>query len=117
LACVLLPVAVLPDAAWGAAGALQPVDYPDSYERARQFLATTQPPEPGDVVVLPFTSYRAPEWNHGHKVLDPLGRYLRVDYVVNDELSISQRVVEGEDPRAADVRAALARPTRQARAE
>ena len=34
-----------------------------------------------DVVLLPFSSFRAPEWNDGRKVLDPLGRYLEPDFV------------------------------------
>ncbi|GAA1145035.1 hypothetical protein GCM10009606_25290 [Nocardioides aquiterrae] len=60
--------------------------------------------------MLPFTSYRAPAWNHGHKVLDPLPRYLRPDYVVNDQLAVDDRIIAGEDPRVPDVLAALARP-------
>ena len=30
----------------------------------------------GDVVLLPFSSYRQPVWNGGRKVLDPMGRFL-----------------------------------------
>ena len=39
--------------------------------------------------MLPFTSYRAPAWNGGRKVLDPLGRYLAPDYLADDELGVS----------------------------
>ena len=101
--CVLLPLAVMTDAAWGIAGELRPTDYPASYPAARAALADAK----GDLVVLPFSSYRAPEWNGGRKVLDPLGRYLEPNYVVNDELSISGRIVAGEDPRVPEVLAAL----------
>ncbi len=51
-------------------------------------------------------------------MLDPLGRYLEPNYVVNDELSISGVVLAGEDPRVADIKAALAleRPDKRAAA-
>ena len=70
----------------------------------------------GDLLVLPFTSYRAPDWNHGRKVLDPLPRYLEPNYVVNDQLAVNGRIVEGEDPRVPDVLAAIALPAAGARA-
>ena len=103
MGCVLLPLAVMTDAAWGIGGELRPTDYPASYPAARAALADAK----GDLVVLPFTSYRAPEWNGGRKVLDPLGRYLEPNYVVSDELSISGRIVAGEDPRVPEVLEAL----------
>ncbi len=102
-AFVLLPLAVMTDAAWGLGGALRPTDFPTSYAGARSAL----PASLDDVLVLPFSSYRAPDWNDGRKVLDPLGRYLRPNYVVNDQLSISGRIVQGEDRRVPAVQAAL----------
>lgn len=105
LAAVLLPLALLPDAAWGLAGRLQPVDYPADYARTR--LAVAQDPPPGDVLLLPFTSYRAPAWNHDRKVLDPAGRYLTRDYLSSDELGVSGHVLAGEDPRVPEALAAL----------
>jgi hypothetical protein len=104
----VLPVTVMPDAAFGASGALRAVQLPASYDAVRGAVA--QAPQ-GDVVVLPFTSYRAPGWNGGRKVLDPVPRVVDRDSVANDELSVSGVVVEGEDPRAGDVRAALSEPT------
>ena len=73
VAGALVPVALIPDAAWGLAGNLHPASYPDDYAAARSVLA--DPPD-GDLLVLPFTSYRAPSWNHDRRVLDPLPRYL-----------------------------------------
>ncbi|WP_051548564.1 hypothetical protein [Nocardioides sp. URHA0032] len=102
----VLPLAFMPDAAWGISGALQPADYPAEWAQARTALGAGQ----GDVLVLPFTSYRAPAWNHHRKVLDPLPRYLRPDYVVNDQLAVDGRIIAGEDPRVPDVLAALALP-------
>ena len=108
-ALVLVPVAVLPDAALGLAGRLRAVEYPSSYAAARAGVdrAVAAGAE-GDVLLLPFTSYRAPAWNARHKVLDPLGRYLSPDYVASDRLLVSGRLLRGEDPRAAAVERALA---------
>lgn len=112
-AVALLPVALLPDLAWGAGGRLRPADYPTSWEDARVALGSSAD---GDVLVLPFSSYRQPAWNHDGKVLDPLGRYLDRDYLANDDLSVSGTPVAGEDPRAAAAAAALGRPTPAERA-
>lgn len=106
VAGALLPLAFMPDAAWGISGELEPADYPAEWAQARAALGAGQ----DDLLVLPFTSYRAPGWNHGRKVLDPLPRYLRPNYVVNDQLAVDGRIIEGEDPRVPDVLAALALP-------
>ena len=104
LAATLLPVAVLPDAAFGLSGRLDAVSYPSAYEETRALVARRlDDGVEGDVLVLPFTSYRAPRWNGGRKVLDPVGRFLPGDFVTNDELSVSGSVVPGEDPRAREV--------------
>ncbi|MFC6285660.1 hypothetical protein ACFP3Q_00425 [Nocardioides sp. GCM10027113] len=110
----LLPVALMPDAAWGVSGRLAATDYPPSYAAAREAVGDA---EGADVLVLPFSSYRAPAWNEGRKVLDPLGRYLRPDFVASDELVVSGVTIAGEDPRGAQVREALGAPTPQQRAE
>ncbi|MFL6154291.1 MAG: hypothetical protein ACJ72B_18090, partial [Ornithinibacter sp.] len=113
---VLAPLALMPDLAWGALGRLQPVDYPASYAGVRAILRTEAAGSRADLLVLPFTSYRAPGWNGGRKVLDPLGRYMTPDYVASDRLSINQRVLAGEDPRVRAVVRGLGRPTPAARA-
>ncbi|MBU2073058.1 MAG: hypothetical protein KJ938_01355 [Actinobacteria bacterium] len=109
---VVWPVTVLPDGAWGAGGRLGAVDYPAAYAAARSALGDA----PGDVLVLPLSSYRQPEWNDGRKVLDPLGRVLVPVPVASDELVVDDVVIAGEDPRVRRVRAALESPTPQARA-
>jgi hypothetical protein len=106
-AVTLIPIAFLPDAGWGISGQLGPANYPEEYAAARTVLAD---PPPGDLLVLPFTSYRAPAWNHDRRVLDPLPRYLQPDYVVNDQLSVDGRILAGEDPRTPRVLAALRLP-------
>jgi hypothetical protein len=115
LGCVLAPVALMPDAAMGLSGRLTAADYPAAYE---SLLHDMRSLPRGDVVLLPFQSYRAPTWNDGGRpVLAPLGRYLRRDVVVEDRLVVDGRVLSGEDPRAEQVRDALAAPTPEARAE
>ena len=104
----LLPVSLMPDAAWGASGRLDAVAYPHSYDDARAAVAAAPP---GDAVSLPFVSYRAPDWNEGRRVLDPVPRYLDRSTVVNDVLVVSGRALAGEDPSAAAVARALEAPT------
>jgi len=103
---VLWPVTVLPDAALGVAGRLDAVEYPSSYAGARAALEEAAPD--GDVLVLPLASYRAPDWNDGRPVLDPLPRLLVPVPVASDDLVVDDVTVPGEDPRVRDARAALA---------
>lgn len=100
----VVPIALMPDAALGSAGRLDAVSYPAGLADVRAAVAAA--PD-GDVVLLPFTSYRAPDWNEGRKVLDPLPRFLGRRAVANDELYVDGRPIPGEDPRAAEVGAAL----------
>jgi hypothetical protein len=104
---VAAPVLLLPGLAWGVAGRLVPVSYPPGWAEVRR--AAVAETGPGDMLVLPFTSFRAPEWNGGRTVLDPVGRYLPRDYLANDELRVSGKVVAGEDPRARRVASLLRR--------
>jgi hypothetical protein len=109
---VLLPVALLPDLALGVSHRIEPAHYPSAYGEARALLEDLE----GDVLVLPLSSYRAPDWNHGNAVLDPIGRYLTNDTVASDVLVVDGVALSGEDPRVEDAARALARPTPQLRA-
>ncbi len=100
---MLLPVAVLPDLAWGAG--LGVASYPSDWAQARRVLAAD--PRPGDVLPWPFESYRAPAFNGGRPVVDPGPRYLPRPAVVPDELVVGGERLAGEDPRARRVAAAL----------
>lgn len=111
---VLWPVTVLPDAALGVSGRLGAVEYPSSYAAARAALTDAVPE--GDVLVLPLSSYRAPDWNGGRQVLDPLPRQLVPVPVASDDLVVDDLTVAGEDPRVREARAALAQPDAQSRA-
>lgn len=102
---VIWPLALLPDLAWGA-GELEPVAYPDSWYDTRDAISGLN--YDGDLLVLPFSAYRAPDWNGGRPVLDPAGRFFGVSTVVNDDLVVSGQLIEGEDAHAAAVESALA---------
>ncbi len=102
VAGVLLPLALLPALANGIGGRLEPVRYPASWETARELVARSQ--VRGDLLVLPFTAYRAPAWNDGRPVLDPAGRYFDRTTLTDDRLVVGGRTVAGEDRKAAQVR-------------
>lgn len=103
-AMIALPVAVLPDLAFGAGGALRAVAYPPDWDQVAARIAAS----PGDVVSLPLSEYRAYAWNDWRTVIDPAPRYLPADVLVDDTLRVGELTVEGEDPRVARVRELLA---------
>lgn len=98
---LIVPLAALPDLAWGVAGRVRPATYPTSWTDARKIIEASE--VTGDVLVLPFSAYRRPSWNHDTPVLDPAGRYFGRTTVTNDELVVSGRPIAGEDPRAAGI--------------
>lgn len=100
---MLLPVAALPGLVGG--GDLGVAQYPLDWEPARRVLAADQ--RLGDFIPWPFESYRAPRWNDGRPVLDPMPRYFSKPSVVPDELIVGGKRLAGEDPRAAAIATAL----------
>ncbi|WP_245665245.1 hypothetical protein [Actinoplanes subtropicus] len=100
----LLPVVALPDLAWGAGGKLRPVEYPAEWET----VAAAVRADPGPVVSLPMSAYRAYPWNSGAIVYDPAGRYLAAPVVADDRLRVGDTVLSGESAAAAEIRARLA---------
>jgi hypothetical protein len=111
---VLLPVLLLADAAWGMGGRLTAVTYPDDYPAMRTAVGAGPP---GEVLVLPLSSFRRPAWNGSHTVLDPVGRYQPRNYVSSDVLVVAGVPIPGEDPRVAEATAALSLATPAARAQ
>jgi hypothetical protein len=108
---LLAPVALAPDLAGGLSGLLRAVGFPEEYAVARAALqdaVESRPDGGGDVLLLPYSSYRAPSWNEGRRTLDPLGRYLTPDFLQSDDLYVSGRLVPGEDRRAERVGEILA---------
>lgn len=109
---VLAPLTLMPDAALGLSGRLGAVDFPDEHEAARRAVEQSRHAgREGDVLSLPFTSYRRPGWNDYRRTLDPVGRYLPADYLASDTLVVSGTEVPGEDPRARRVARDLATMT------
>ncbi|MDG4834056.1 hypothetical protein O7627_32840 [Solwaraspora sp. WMMD1047] len=97
---VLLPVVVLPDLAFGAAGRLRPAGYPDDWRT----VAAVVRAEPGPVLSLPLSMYRSYPWNSGPVVIDPLPRYLPVEVLTDDTLLVGDLVVAGENRRVDRIR-------------
>ncbi|GAA4697692.1 hypothetical protein [Nocardioides nanhaiensis] len=110
---VLLPVLLLSDPLTTSRWRLHAAEYPAEYEAVSQAVRTSL--VPGDVLVLPLSSYRQPGWNGDRKVLDPLPRVQPREPVSSDELVVSGTVVAGEDPRVRAAARALAEPTAAAR--
>ena len=108
---VLAPVLLLPSMAWGLAGSLRPVQYPDDWTRVAGLVGGPD----GATVVLPWTgSYRGYAWNDRRAVLDPAPRFLPGDVLVDDRLILRRSVVAGEDPVLRLVGAALRSPDSRA---
>lgn len=101
LAALSLPLLLLPDAMATLRAPLAPVRYPAEWNTVADLVGRDQ--SAGDVLVLPFASYRDFDWAPGRSVLDPAPRWLPVATVVEDRLAVSGVVLAGEDPRAAEV--------------
>jgi hypothetical protein len=99
----LLPVMALPDLAWGVGGKLRPAQYPAEWAS----VAAAMRADPGPVVSLPMSAYRAYPWNPGTVVYDPAGRYLAAPVVADDRLRVGDTVIRGESGAAAVIRARL----------
>jgi hypothetical protein len=93
---VAAPVLLLPALAWGAAGRLAAVPYPDGFARAGAVMAVD--PVPGAVLVLPWHLYLGFPWNGDRVVLDPAQRWFTRRAVGNDDLELAGTTVPGEDP-------------------
>ena len=100
VALALLPVAALPGALRAEGGRLQVSHYPLEWT---DLTARTH----GQVVVLPWTLYRAFPWTQDRTVLDPATKLLSRP-VLNDSLPLADGEVAGEDPLAAALRPVMA---------
>lgn len=110
---VVLPIVLLPDAAWAGGGRLAARAYPNSWSELEQQLGA------GDaaVVSLPWSTFRRYEWNDNRSVVDPLPRFVDRTVVGSDELLVGSgravngsaefTVINGDDPRASAVAAAM----------
>jgi len=104
LAALSLPLVLLPDAMATLRAPLTPVRYPAEWSRAARLTGSgSSAGSGGDVLVLPFASYRGFDWAPGRSVLDPAPRWLAASTVVDDRLAVSGVLLAGEDRRAAAV--------------
>ena len=95
---LLAPLLLLPGLAWGAAGRLRPAWYPVGWLAAARVIDAS--PACGDVLVLPWATYRTPSWNHGEVVLDPWPRLLSRPVIWNDGTRVGDVTLAPDDPRA-----------------
>jgi hypothetical protein len=95
---LLVPVLLLPGLAWGAAGRLQPAWYPAEWLTAAHMIDTS--PAHGNVLLLPWETYRTPSWNHGETVFDPWSKLLSRPVIWNDGTRVGDLVLAPDDPRA-----------------
>ena len=72
--------------------------YPADWLAVRDHLGGD--PRPGDVLVLPFETFRQFGWNGDRTQLDPAPRVLPRTVVADDSLPVNGVVVPGEDQRA-----------------
>ena len=89
---------------------MRTTDYPEGWTRTRDLLESPAA-EAGDVVVLPWSAFRAFTWNRRTTSLDPAPRFLPRTTVVDDSLLVAGADglvrVSGEDPRSEVVATAL----------
>ncbi len=109
VAVAVLPLLLLPDALATVRPTLTPARYPDGWSEAAGIVNGSRA-STGDVLVLPFDSYRHFDWVHAENVIDPAPRWLRPAAVVQDRLAVSGQLLTGEDPRAALLATVLAGP-------
>jgi hypothetical protein len=95
---LVAPVLLLPGLAWGAAGRLQPVQYPADWLRARHLIEADS--ASGSVLLLPWAQYRRYPWNHGEAVFDPWPRFVGRPMIWNDALRVGRITVPAESERA-----------------
>ena len=105
---VVIPIATMPDLAFGASGRVSSVEYPSDFESVREQLGSGV----GDVITLPWAAFRNFGWNQHRTVLDPLPRFLARSVVADHTLLVGRdgfvESVGGDDPRAAQVGSRLA---------
>jgi hypothetical protein len=102
----VVPVLLLPDAAAAVRPTIRPVHYPADWSVVARLVDGR-----GSVAVVPFSAYRSFPWTRNRPVLDPAPSWFRTSVVVTDDLSVSGRLLQGEDARSRRVGVALARPS------
>jgi hypothetical protein len=102
---LVAPVLLLPGLASGAAGRLRPAWYPAGWLAAARTIDAS--PARGDVLLLPWETYRRPAWNHGEAVFDPWSKLLSRPVIWNDGTRVGHVGLVPDDPRARRLDAAI----------
>jgi hypothetical protein len=102
-ALALVPVLLLPAAAWGSDGALAAVRWPGDWTTVAS-AASRLPP--GPVLVLPWASERQYPWNSNRVLTDPADHWLARRVVGDDALTVGPATTRLEDPLAVKIAAA-----------
>lgn len=105
LPLVAAPVVLLPDATTVTWPTVNPVAYPRDFETVATEVALD--PDDAVLVTLPWRSYRRFEWGNDQTASDPALRWFEADVRVSDDLQVGPVLVEGENPAAAAIGAAL----------
>jgi hypothetical protein len=95
---LVTPVLLLPGLAWGAAGRLRPAWYPAGWLAVARMIDAS--PARGDVLLLPWETYRRPTWNYGEAVFDPWSKLLSRPVIWNDGTRVGDVELAPDDPRA-----------------
>lgn len=104
----VLPALCLPSLLWGLNGDLRPVTYPGEWDVVADVISDDLDDHGGATLVLPWHgTYRGFGWNDHRAMLDPAPRYLEGDVLIDDRIYLRDVVLGNEDPRLADVTAAL----------
>lgn len=104
LALAVIPIALLPQFAWGMGDSLTTAHYPSSLLKAADIVNAHD----AKAASFPWSLYRQYAWNDERVTLDPWGRLIEQGAVVNDSLPLKDgRTVTGENADSARVDAAL----------
>lgn len=108
----LVPIASMPDAVWGVVGRVSAVDYPGDWYAVREVLNAPGSGS-GDVVSLPWSTFRRFDFNDDRTLLDPAPRWFDRTVVTDTSLVVRTRDgalvrVAGDDPASRDVDALIA---------
>lgn len=102
VAASLLPVLLLVDAPGQTREVLTPVHFPSDLTVAMATLDRAGPAS-GDVVTLPWASYRRYTWGRPVSASDPATRWSARPVVVSDDLRVTAGTLAGEDRRAREI--------------
>ncbi|WP_370944628.1 hypothetical protein AB5J62_36670 [Amycolatopsis sp. cg5] len=100
----VFPLLVMPDLAFAGWGRLETVHYPDDWRAVHDLLDGDD--RPGDVLALPFSTFRVFRWNDFRTQLDPAPRALPKTVLIDDTLRVGTQVIAGEDTRLDRIRQA-----------